>query len=183
MLKMSYRRLKRTAEDAIFYFAPIWHLTNLRRESHDHLEELHYQVGMCRSSYNMLLERMDELEVLLAEEDLDPESRLAFTTEKRQLEARIKETEEMTRKAEEVVNTYQEELPRVVNQLDLAIQMARQTKGQRATLKMLGKSNVSDGSEMKEHIKKVRSEAYALGQQLEGHLASNRMKRKRLLTR
>jgi len=182
MIKMTINRLKRTVADAVFHVAPIWHLTNLRREAYDQLEELHYQVGFCRANKNQLLERMEEIEQALANPQIDKESQLALQAEKRQMEIRIRETEEMEKKAGEVVESYQEALPKLVSQLDLAIQMARQTKSQRATLKMLGSSGAADGSEINEHIKQVRSKAYALSQQLDGHLAANKMKRTRLLT-
>ncbi|MCC7481762.1 MAG: hypothetical protein IT541_09600 [Hyphomicrobiales bacterium] len=181
MIKMTINRLKRTMADAMFHVAPIWHLTNLRREAYDQLEELHYQVGFCRANRNQLIERLEEIEQSLLDPQLDPESKLTLQSEKRQLEARLRETEEMEDKAHEVVASYQSALPKLVSQLDLAIQMARQTRSQRATLKMLGSSGAADGSEINEHIKQVRSKAYALSQQLDGHLAANKMKRTKLL--
>ncbi len=87
----------------------------------------------------------------------------------------------METKASEVVESYQESLPKLVSQLELAIQMARQTRSQKSVLRMLGSTTVSDGSDINEHIKKVRSQAYALSEQLTGHLAATKLKRTRLL--
>lgn len=181
MFKKIANRVKRTAGDMVFHFAPVWHLTNLRRESYDQLEDLHYQVGFCRASRNEILDRLAEIEAALPGAEADPEANMLLETEKRQLEARLKETEDLEHKAEEVVETYKESLPRVLNQLDLAIQMTRMNKGQRSVLKMLGSSKGQDSSDITHHIKKTRSEAYALSEQLSGHLAANRLKQQKLL--
>ena len=184
MFKRIINRAKRTTGDMIFYVAPVWHLTNLRREAYDHLEDLHYQVGYCRASKSEILDRLAEIDAALSAAEGDPETTMLLEAEKRQLEARLKETEELEQKAGEVVETYKESLPGVLSQLDMAIQMTRMNKGQRSVLKMLGSSKTSDGSDIANHIKKTRSEAYALSEQLSGHLAANRLKKqKRLLPR
>jgi hypothetical protein len=181
MIKRVLNRIKRTSGDVLFHVAPVWHLTNLRREAYDQIEDLHYQVGMCRANRNQIQERLDQIELELADPQLDAEMKLTLQSEKRQLETRLAETEQMEHKAMEVAASYESSLPKLVNQLDLAIQMARQTRGQRTTLKMLGSSSVGDGSEINEHIKQVRSQAYALSQQLDGQLATTRLKRGRLM--
>ncbi len=184
MFKKIINRVTRTAGDIVFHFAPVWHLTNLRREAYDQLEDLHYQVGYCRAGRNELLDRLDEIDaVLAAEGEADPQEKAILESERRQLETRLKEAEELEGKAEEVVEAYKESLPRVLNQLDMAIQMTRMNKGQRSVLKMLGNSRGNDGSDVAHHVKKSRSEAYALSEQLSGHLAANRLKQRKLLPR
>ncbi len=183
MFKKTINRVTRTAGDIVFHLAPVWHLTNLRREAYDQLEDLHYQVGYCRAGKNEVLERLDEINAILAAQDLDPQDKMILETEKRQLETRLKEAEDLEKKAGEIVEAYKESLPQVLNQLDMAIQMTRMNKGQRSVLKMLGSSKGNDGSDIAHHVKKSRSEAYALSEQLSGHLAANRMKQQKLLSR
>lgn len=183
MFKKVINRVTRTAGDIVFHFAPVWHLTNLRREAYDQLEDLHYQVGYCRAGRNEILDRLEEINAALAAEEIDPQDKMILESERRQLETRLKEAEDLESKAEEVVDAYKESLPRVLNQLDMAIQMTRMNKGQRSVLKMLGNSQGNDGSDVAHHVKKSRSEAYALSEQLSGHLAANRLRQRKLLTR
>ena len=183
MFKKVINRATRTAGDIVFHFAPVWHLTNLRREAYDQLEDLHYQVGFCRAGKNEIIDRLDEINAALAAQEIDPRDKMSLETEKRLLETRLKETEDLEKKAEEIVDAYKDSLPQVLNQLDMAIQMTRMNKGQRSVVKMLGNSNGSDGSDIAHHVKKSRSEAYALSEQLSGHLAANRMKQQKLLPR
>jgi hypothetical protein len=183
MFKRIINRTLRTAGDIVFHFAPVWHLTNLRREAYDQLEDLHYQVGYCRAGRNEILDRLEEIGAALAFPNLDPQEKSLLESERRQLEARLKEAEDLEAKAAEVVEAYKESLPRVVNQLDMAIQITRMNKGQRSVLKMLGNSQGNDGSDVAHHVKKSRSEAYALSEQLSGHLAANRLRQRKLLAR
>lgn len=181
MLKRIINRIKRTAGDVVFHVAPVWHLTNLRREAFDHLEDLHYQVGYCRAGKNEILERLADIETALSTAADDPQARMLLETEQRQLTARLKEAEDLETKAGEVVETYKEALPQLLSQLDMAIQMTRMNKGQRSVVQMLGSSKTNDGSEIAYHIKKTRADAYALSEQLNGHLTANRLKRQKLL--
>ena len=183
MFKRTINRVTRTAGDIVFHFAPIWHLTNLRREAYDQLEDLHYQVGYCRAGKHEVIDRLAEIDAIFTGHELDPQEKMLLETEKRQLETRLKEAEDLETKAEEVVETYKDSLPQVLNQLDMAIQMTRMNKGQRSVLKMIGNSKSSDGSDIAHHVKKSRSEAYALSEQLSGHLAANRIKQRKLLPR
>ena len=182
MFKRVINRAKRTAGDIVFHVAPVWHLTNLRREAFDHLEDLHYQAGYCRAGKNEVLDRLVEIELALSNVQDNPQAKILLEEEQRQLNTRLKEIEEMESKAEEVIATYKESLPQVLGQLDMAIQMTRLNKGQRSVMKMLGNNNTNDGSDLSHHVKKTRAEAYALSEQLNGHLAVNRLKSRKLLS-
>lgn len=181
MIKSIINRVKRTTGDLVFHVAPVWHLTNLRREAFDHLEDLHYQAGYCRAGKNEILERLAEIEISLSAASEDPQAKVLLETEQRQLTARLKEIEDLENKAAEVIATYKESLPQLLGQLDMAIQMTRMNKGQRSVVKMLGSNKTSDGSDIAHHIKKTRAEAYALSEQLDGHLEANRLRTRKLL--
>jgi len=179
MYKIILNRTRRTIKDAVFYMAPIWHLTNLRREAYDQVEDLHYQVGYCRANRAQVQDRLTELAGLLGRAtEIRPDEKMTLEAEQRQLEVRERELGKMEEMAQEVADQYQEELPKLISELDLAIQMTRMNRSQKKVVKMLGNATTSDGSDVQEHIKKVRSQAYALSEQLSGRLATGRLKRR-----
>ena len=180
MIKTLVNRAKRTAGSVVFHVAPVWHLTNLRREAYDQIEDLHYQVGYCRATRMQVEERLGEIELEAAQSHLSAEEKLMLDNERRQLESRLVETRELEAKALEVVQTYKESLPKLVSQLDHAIQMTRLNRSQQKVVKVLGNSKTNDGSEIRQHITNVRASAYALTEQLNGHLALGQMRHKRL---
>ena len=71
MLKEILRRITRTGSDLLYWIAPVWHLTNLRREAVDQLEDLHYQVGLSQANINQVNERLAEIDYLLKDPDID----------------------------------------------------------------------------------------------------------------
>ncbi len=185
MLKQILRRITRTGSDLLYWIAPVWHLTNLRREAVDQLEDLHYQVGLSQANINQVHERLAEIDYLLKDPDIDIDKETAFVLEgeKRQLESQLHEMEEMEKQAEEVREAYQDSLPRIVSELDLAIQLSRQTKAQKSMARLMTGGAGTDNSDVQDHIKKVRAQAYAVNAQVKGRLMSTRTKRLKLLTK
>ena len=85
MIKLIKNRAKRSFEDLLYIVAPVWHLTNLKRESVDQLEDLHYQIGLCEANKNQVKERIEEIDYLLKDPEIDKDTAFALETEKRQL--------------------------------------------------------------------------------------------------
>lgn len=177
MIKKVLKRISRTGNDLLYAVAPVWHLTNLRREAVDQMEDLHYQVGLCQANRNEIEERLQEIEYLLKDPEI--ESNLAFTLEgeKRQLESRLKQTSQMEQQAEDVRQSYEDSLPQVISDLDMAIQMSRQSKAQKSMSKLLTGGGAGS-SDVQDHIKKVRAQAYAVNAQVRGHLLSSQSRRR-----
>lgn len=172
MLKKIAKRIERTGSDLLYAVAPVWHLTNLKREAVDQLEDLHYQVGLCQANANEVQERLAEIEYMLKDPDLDEHQKFSLEGEKRQLENRFKEIQGMEEQAVEVREAYEESLPKIVSDLELAIQMSRQAKAQKNMAKLLTGGSGSAGSDVQDHIKKVRAQAYAVNAQVRGQLMS-----------
>ena len=182
MIKQILKRITRTGNDLLYVVAPVWHLTNLRREAVDQLEDLHYQVGLCQANENEVHDRLSEIEFLLKDPDLDKNTGFTLEGEKRQLEARLKEVGEMESQATEVRQVYEESLPKIVSDLDMAIQMSRQAKAQKSMSKLLTGGGGVGNSDVQEHIKKVRAQAYAVNAQVRGRLMSAKSDKHKLLS-
>ena len=181
MLKVTLNRVRRTFEELLYTIAPVWHLTNLRREAVDQLQDLHYQIGLCGANKNQINERIEEIGYLLDDPDIDKETIFALKTEKRQLEARLREIIEMGNKAEDFLHTYEDSLPKIVSQLDMAIQMTRQAKSQKYMAKMLTDGTGTRSSNVNDHIKKVRAQAYAVNAQISSLALVSKSKKTKML--
>jgi uncharacterized coiled-coil DUF342 family protein len=178
MIKKVIKRITRTGSDVLYMVAPVWHLTNLRREAIDQLEDLHYQVGLCQANRSEIEERIQEIDYLLKDPDIDKNEAFTLEGEKRQLQSRLEQTNQMETQAEEVRESYEESLPRIVSDLDMAIQMSRQAKAQKSMSKLLTGGAGAANSDVQEHIKKVRAQAYAVNAQVRGHLMSSKSRKK-----
>lgn len=178
MFKKILKRVTRTGSDLLYMVAPVWHLTNLRREAVDQLEDLHYQVGLCQANRNELEDRIQEIEHLLKTPDADANDVFALENEKRQLQMRLKQTQQMEDQAKEVRTAYEESLPKIIGDLDMAVQMSRQAKAQKNMHKLLTSGAGGADTDVQDHIKKVRAAAYAVNAQVQGHLASSRSRQK-----
>ena len=178
MIRFILNRTRRTVSDLVFYFAPIWHLTNLRREAFDYVEELHYQVGYCRSNKQQLIDRLQVILGQLEQPAIRPDESAILSTERNQLGARITEMEKLELVAEEAVHAYEDELPQLIGDLELAIQMTRLNRNHKKVVRLLGRTEVGDGSDVRDHIHRVRSQAYALSEQLSSRMAASRMRRR-----
>ena len=183
MIKKLLKRVMRTGSDLLYAVAPVWHLTNLRREAVDQLEDLHYQVGLCQANANEVTERIAEIDYLLKDPDIDKNVAFNLEGEKRQLESSLRETVAMEDQAVEVREAYEDSLPKIVSDLEMAIQMSRQAKAQKSMSKLLTSSGGVSSSDVQQHIKKARAQAYAVNAQVRGHLMSAKSNKTKLLTK
>src|SRR5690348_13981338 len=103
MIKIFINRAKRTVAAAVFHLVPVWHLTNLRREAYDQIEDLHYQVGYCRANRLQIEERLAEVELELVQANLTPDDKFTLEAERRQLTSRLTDAQALEVKAQEVV--------------------------------------------------------------------------------